>query len=203
MKILNKITVSLLVASSPIHADLSVDSIGLNAGSSQINTKQTNLVGSITLANEPDAQYIHGELYALIGGFFEDKSYKPSVHYLLSKNSEFTNHLFMAGINKYFLFEDYHLYAGLLVGQGILNWKYNPISGTNDNDKNLQSIVGALQVGAEYKVTEHFSLGVNAKYYLHDYQTVLEPSIGASADINHNSSSSISLGMRYSFNLDK
>jgi len=149
MKTINKITASLLVASSLLNADIGLDSIGFNLGSATFTTEQTNKLGSITLANEPETQYLHGEIYALIGGVFEDQSYKPSINYILSDNKEFTNHLFMVGINKYFSLEDYNLYAGLLVGNGMLNWKSNPIDGTKDNDTNVQSPVGAIQVGAE------------------------------------------------------
>jgi len=203
MKTINKITASLLVASSLLNADIGLDSIGFNLGSATFTTEQTNKLDSITLANEPETQYLHGEIYALIGGVFEDQSYKPSINYILSDNKEFTNHLFMVGINKYFSLEDYNLYAGLLVGNGMLNWKSNPIDGTKDNDTNVQSPVGAIQVGAEYQVSDKFSLGVNSKYYLHDYLTSLEPTSSATAKINHTSFYSIVIGLRYSFGSSK
>jgi len=199
MKIINKIIPSLIVASSLINADIAIDSVGANFGWANIYADQTNRTGSVALSNEPDEKYIQGEIYVLIGGVFDDKSWKPSINYIQSRNNEFTNQIFMAGINKYFFKENYNLYAGLFIGMGRLDWKYNPISSTSVDDRNVQSIVGALQAGVEYPITNSFSLGVNAKYYLHDYETVLAPSSSVSVEINQKYSSSITIGLRYLF----
>ena len=203
MKLINKIIYSLLVVSSFMYADIGIDSVGLNVGCANIYTEQTNKLGSITLANQPDEQYLHGEIYALIGGVFDDKSWKPSINYMLSDNDDFTNHMLMAGINKYFFQNNYNLYVGALVGTGMLNWKYDPLNDTKDNDTNVQSLVGAFQIGAEFPLTDSFSLGLNAKYYIHDYLTILEPTPSATSEISHNNSCSIAIGIRYSFGVDE
>ena len=197
MNIINKIIPSLLIASSLTYADLSIDSVGLNLGYAHIDAKQVNKSGTITLANDPDEQYLHGELYALIGGAFEDKSFKASINYMHSRNDEFVNNTIMMGVNRYFFLEDYSLYAGVLIGVGRLDWKYSPINGTKDNYRHVESLVGALQVGAEYQLTESLSLGFNAKYQVHDYSTALEPITGVEAEINHQKSSSIAIGVRF------
>jgi len=199
MKKIKYIIPSLVVLSSLVSADVSVDSLGAHLGYSNFKTTQTNMQGSITLAKQPDEGYLYGELYILLNGAFEDKSIKPTLNYMISKNSDFLNNTLMAGVNKYHYFESFDVYYGALLGYGFQNWDYNPINNTKDNKNKATSFVGAVQLGVEYPVTKKLFLDFNAKLYKHNYETRLEPSSGVKADINHPSSYSLAIGLRYAF----
>lgn len=199
MKRIKYIIPSLVVLSTLSYSDVAVDSVGAHIGYSNFKVSQTNIQGSIDLAKQPDEEYLYGELYMLLGGVFDDKSVKPTLNYMVSKNPDFLNNTLMAGINKYHYFENFDVYYGALFGYGVQKWEYDPINNTKDNDHIATSFVGALQLGAEYPLTKSLLLGVNAKFYKHDYETRLEPRAGDVADINHPSSYSIAVGLRYAF----
>ena len=137
--------------------------------------------------------------YPLNYGIFEDKTIKPTINAILAKNNEFTNALLMLGLNKYYEYEKHDFYFGLLVGEGAQTWEYNPLNGTKNNAYTAWSPVAAFQVGAEYMIQKNLALGLNAKYYLHNYTTNLAPSPSVSSEILHSRSTSVSIGLRYIF----
>ena len=138
-------------------------------------------------------------MVSYIGNLFDDKTIKPSINYIYPTNDDFTNHILMVGLNKYSTVENYNLYGGLLLSMGNLKWETNPVPSTLNTDYKTSSMVSAIQVGAEYKLTETLLLGVNTKYYMSDYSTTIEPTSSIKAEINHKSSYSVALGVRYSF----
>jgi len=197
---MKKILLSLLLASTLVNAEsIGIDSVGANLGLAGMPTDQVDKSGSLTLDRDPDELYFHGELYTLIGGVFSDTSYKPTLNVIANINSDFNNYMLLAGVNKYFEYETYDLYLGLLAGAGYQNWSYNPLHSTQTTDKSSSSPVGAIQAGAEYDLTNSLHLGVNTKLYAHQYTAVLEPTTSTSSEINHNFSYSLSVGLRYSF----
>lgn len=199
MKIINKLILSSLLATTLLPA-VEIDSVGVNLGISNIQTEQTDKIGSITLNFSPKENYTHGELYMLIDGFIEDKTLKASLNYINSTNSELKNNILMVGINKYYTYQEYNLYTGILLGAGHLEWKTNPIDNTTNTNLTTRSIVGALQVGAEYKLQKNIALGLNTKYYRSNYTTKLD--VGSNeSEITHKSSYSLSFGVRYSYSL--
>ena len=199
MRIINRLIASLLLASSLTYADVGIDSVGVNMGYKNMASTQNDKIGSIILPNQTDEDFFQAEAYVLLSKLIDDSSWKPSLNYAYATNDELSNQLFMVGINKYFYMDKYNLYAGLLVGTGWLDWKYQPISGTQENDSHSKSMVGAIQVGAEYPMADNFLLGVDAKYYRHNYLVALEPTNTASAELTHDQSFSIAIGIRYSF----
>ena len=199
MRLKSKIIASILLISSISQAsEIAIDSIGVNLGISNIKAKQTNKAGSLTLTNSPDESYTNSELYILVDGFTEDKSIKASLNYINSTNSEFKNNLLMIGINKYYKLNNYNLYAGVLVGMGHLEWKYNPLLNPTKENFTTASGVGAIQAGAEYKLTKNLNLGLNTKYYRSNYATSIELGDNYS-EIKHSSSYSLAFGVRYFF----
>ncbi len=107
--------------------------------------------------------------------------------------------MLLVGVNKYFEYDKYDLYLGLLAGAGMLTWSYNPLHHTLEESMTSDSLVVALQAGAEYDLTEKLHLGLNTKYYLHDYSALLQSTSSTSAEISHPHALSMSLGLRYSF----
>ncbi len=198
MKLNNKITLSFILASSLLNA-VSIDSVGVNVGCTEISYEKEKKQGTITYLNTPDESYLHGELYILLGDVFDSENYKPTINYKYASNSEMTNNLLLVGINRYFNYEKHDFYLGLLVGSGQLEWNYNPLNYSKSNDYTTLGLVGAVQAGAEYKVTSNLLLGVNTKYYMHNYSTRLVPKDNVEMEINHPTSCSLSVGLRYVF----
>ncbi len=196
----SRIIISLLLASTLVDAqNIHIDSIGVNLGLAGMPTKQVDKRGTLTLDRAPKALYLHGELYTLIGGVFENTKYKPTINVIFNTNSDFNNYLFLTGVNRYFEYEKHNLYLGLLAGTGIQSWSYNPLHKTQIQKYNADSLVGAVQAGAEYHLSSSLHLGINMKYYLHHYSAILDPTSTTSTEINHNHSYSVSVGLRYSF----
>ena len=197
MRLVNKIILSSLLATTILPA-IEIDSLGVNLGVSNISAKQSNKVGVINLNSSPKESYTHGELYMLIDGLTDDETIKASINYINSTNSDFKNNILMVGINKYYQIDKYNIYTGVLLGAGHLEWKTDPIPTTKTTDLTAGSVVGALQVGAEYQVQNNIALGLNTKYYLSNYTTKLN--VGTNkAEITHKSSYSLSVGVRYFF----
>ena len=196
----HKIIVSFLLASTLVNAQsIHIDSVGVNLGLASMPTNQVDKSGALILDKSPDEQYYHTEFYTLVGGVFNDTSYKPTINAIANTNNDFNNYVLLVGVNKYFEFEKYDLYLGLLAGAGSQNWNYNPLHSTQIQNKSSSSLVGAIQVGAEYDLSNKLHLGLNTKYYAHNYKAVLESTNKTSSEINHNYSYSLSIGLRYSF----
>lgn len=199
MDMIKKLIISLLLISPALVANENfIDSVGLNLGYSKIYSEQENKLGEITLDKKLDEDYLHAELFMTLG-LFNSKNYKATLNYMLSNNDEFTNNTLLVGLNRYFLYSNHDIYMGLLVGGGMQKWKQNPLNTTTKNDYKASSIVGALQVGIEYKLTQRFLFGLNAKYFMHDYVTEFEPYNHIKAEISNENSFSLSVGIRYRF----
>ena len=199
MKIVKIIIPSLLVASSLVYSDVKLDSMGVNFGCAEMNYKQTDNKGSVILARELDESFKHAELYTLLGGVFNDDSWKPTINYMHARNDDFRNNILAVGINKYITFGKFDIYGGLLGGMGRLKWENNPINNAKDIDYKATSFVAIAQVGAEYELSKKFLVGLHAKYYLNDYEADLQPTNTTQTTITHDNGCSLSLGLRIRF----
>jgi len=200
MKTINKITLSLVLISSLVNAgEIGIDSLGINVGKACIDAKQSDKIGSVVLNKSPEEKYTHFEAYTLLGGIVDDKSWKPSINVTYNTNDDFKNYLLMVGLNKHFEYDSFNLYAGALVGVGKLSWQYNPLNSTMIQNYKSYSPVGAIQVGAEYKITEKLLVGLNAKYYIHEYGTSLKATSDTLTEITHSYGNSVSIGLRFKF----
>ena len=205
MKTIHKLTLLALLTSSNLLAN-PIDSIGLNIGTAQSNYKQTNNQGSIILGNTPNESFTSYELYTTLkplSDICKEKNMKPYIGYTYSDNSDLKNQYLLLGLNKYYQHtvsnKELNLYAGLVVGYGELNWKYDPINSAKDKTKNASSLIGGIQLGIDYPIANNISLGVNTKYLVHNYKTNLNPSDSVSSTIEHKDTLSLSLGLSYKF----
>ena len=197
MKTINKIILASLLSTTLLPA-IEINSIGVNLGTSKMQADKTDIAGSIALNTSPEENYTHGEIYILVDGFTEDTNIKASLNYINNSNSDIKNNILMVGINKYYKIDDYNVYTGLLLGVAHLEWRTNPMNNTTSNNYTAESIVGALQLGVEYKLDNNIALGLNAKYYISDYTTNLN--IGTrEAEITSKNNHSLAFGIRYSF----
>jgi len=199
MKVINKIIPSLLVVSSLVYSDIGVDSIGINVGYEKMNNKQLDKRGSITLPTSLDESFTQVELYTLIGGVFDDDSWKPTINYIYATNDDFENDILAIGINKYMTFGEFDIYGGLLGGMGRLMWERNPINNAKDIDYKSSSFVAIAQAGAEYEITKQLLVGLHAKYYLNNYNADLQPTNTTQTTITHDNGYSLSVGLRFRF----
>jgi len=196
------IFMALLSSSSLLANNLSFSSVGLALGTSYNDYEKTNHQGSITLGNTPDKDFRTYELYATLNPVLAlSKKYnmKPYLSYTYSKNDDFKNQYLLLGMNKYYSHKVLDLYAGLVLGYGQLNWKYDPVNNAKNTNVDANSFISGLQLGLDYPLDTKFSFSVNTKYLLHNYKTKLDPFDGVSSSIEHTSTLSLSLGFKYSF----
>jgi len=191
MKYFTQSLIILLLASSALLA--SNNSIGINIGQSHSNYHQSNHTGSINLGNTPDETFNSYELY---GTLKQDIfGMKPYLSYTYSSNDDLKHQYILVGLNKYY----HYLYGGIVVGTGEMKWRYNPLNSSSDNDYITTSLLGGIQVGIEYKITNSIALNLNTKVLYHNYDTKLNPSTTATAEITHNTTTSFGMGLKYSF----
>jgi hypothetical protein len=203
MKTIHKITLLGLLSSSTLLAN-PIDSIGLNIGTQKSDYKQTNNQGVILLGNTPDESFNSYEIYTTLNPILDTcKTYnmKPYIGYTYSSNSELKHQYLLAGINKYYTPSNYkvELYAGVLVGYGQMDWKYDPLNSSSSKNVDANSFIAGIQLGANYPINEKYSIGLNTKYLMHNYETDLNPSAGVSSTIEHKDTISLSLGVKYLF----
>ncbi|MDD2699567.1 MAG: hypothetical protein PHF17_12335, partial [Arcobacteraceae bacterium] len=82
---------------------------------------------------------------------------------------------------------------------GELKWKYNPLNNSKSNDYTSTSLVGGIQAGIEYKLSNSLAFNLNTKALYHNYDAKLNPNNTATAVISHNTTTLIAVGMKYSF----
>lgn len=199
MKNINKLTlISMIATSTLVAADISIEAIGLNLGSSNSSYSQTNNQGSISLGNTPDKSFNSYELFTTIKNL-EIYNMKPYISYTYSSNDELKHQYLLAGLNKYYNHDKINLYAGALVGYGQLDWKYDPINNAKDKNVDANSFIAGIQLGFEYPLNTKLSLGFNSKYLIHNYETNLNPTNTISSTIEHKDTLSLSFGVNYSF----
>jgi hypothetical protein len=196
---MNNITKSLitlsLITSSLVASSL--DSIGINVGVANSNSHQTNHNGIITLGNEPDESFNSYEIYGTLKK--ELLHMKPYLSYTYSSNDELKHQYLLVGLTKYYKLTKASLYAGLLGGYGELRWKYNPLNNSKSNDYTSTSLLAGIQVGIEYPITNSLAFNLNTKALYHNYDAQLNPNNTATAELSHNTTKSIAVGMKYSF----
>ena len=192
------LTISLLTSSLMFASEVSIDSVGLNIGKANSDYSQRNSSGSITLGNNPDKTFNTFELFSTLTGL-EKYDMKPYISYTYSSNEELKHQYLLLGLNKYYKIKKVDFYAGILLGYGELKYKYNPLNNTKENDFNSSSIIGGIQAGIEYPFNNNLSLNINTKYLGHNYETILAPNSTTSAELKHHSTSSLSIGLKYSF----
>ena len=186
-----------LGTSSLIASDISLDSIGINVGVANSNFHQTNQNGTIILGNEPEETFSSYELYGTLKQ--ELLNMKPTLSYTYSSNDELKHQYLLVGLTKYYKLTKASLYAGLLGGYGELRWKYNPLNNSKSNDYTSTSLLGGIQAGIEYPITNSLAFNLNTKALYHNYDAQLNPNNIATAELSHNTTTSIAVGMKYSF----
>ncbi|MEA3354287.1 MAG: hypothetical protein U9Q33_10780 [Campylobacterota bacterium] len=180
-----------------------VDSIGLNLGKLYSDHSQKNHNGIITVTHHPYKNHTGAEIYLTLNGVFDEDDLKPYFSISHSNNDDMTHDCILAGVNKYYKHDHFDIYAGVLGGYGQLDWGYDPINGTKDNNYDANSFIIGLQGGVEYPIDDTLSLGVNAKYLLHDYETQLEPSNSFNATVTHDKTIFLGLGINMKFGEEK
>lgn len=198
MKYITKSLIALSLASSSILAsDISLDSIGINVGVAHSNFHQTNQHGTIILGNEPDETFNSYELY---GTLKQDiLNMKPTLSYTYSLNDDLKHQYLLVGLTKYYKLTKASLYAGLLGGYGEMKWRYNPLNNSKENDYTSSSLIGGIQAGIEYPITNSIALNLNTKALYHNYDAQLNPNNTATAELSHNTTTSFGMGLKYSF----
>jgi len=204
MRIFNKINSlilpSLLLSTLTVANDniydnsIGFDAVGANIGYAHMYYDQSG--SSVT--HQPSADFLNFEIYTHLKNVFEDRSIKPTINYVLNTNSDMSNDTFLVGVNKFHYFDKFDAYYGALIGYGGLKWKYDPLVSSISNDLSSTSIVGGLQGGLEFPMTNSLSFNLNSKYLLHDYvMQVSTPS--QSAKFTHNATFSLALGLKWTF----
>ena len=135
----------------------------------------------------------------MLNNVLKQKDVKPYMSYTHSNNGDIKNQYVLIGLNKYYSYKRTDLYAGLLLGYGELKWKYNPLNNSKDNDFTTTSLIGGLQLGLKYPITQHVSVNLNTKFLIHDYKTKFNPNNQAILEIIHDFSSHIGFGLVYKF----
>lgn len=198
MKYFTKSLIALSLASSSLLAsDISLDSIGINVAQSHSNFHQTNQNGTVTLGNEPDETFNSYEIYGILKK--ELFNMKPTLSYTYSSNTDLKHQYLLVGLTKYYKLTKASLYAGLLGGYGELKWKYNPLNNSKSNDYTSTSLVGGIQAGIEYKLSNSLAFNLNTKALYHDYDAKLNPNNTTTTTISHNATTLVGVGLKYSF----
>ncbi len=198
---ISKLFISSLLFVNIVFADnIKFESIGANIGYANM---PYDLEGDVNNVNEPKVDLINVELYSTIKNVFENKTLVPSVHYIFSGNDDLNTHALLFGLNKYFLFENFSLYTGVVAGYGTLLWKDDPLKYTTNNNLSSSSLTGGLQSGIELPITKQVSFNINLKYLLHDYTIELKPLPTYTSELTHPSTASISIGLKWFFEDDK
>lgn len=197
MKVKNKL-ILLSVFSSTLLADITIDSLGIGYSKAISDYKQENKVNSVDLGNKPDKNYDSFEIFSTYKNVFENNTLKPYLSYSYSLNDEFKHQYLLFGVNKYYKQNSFDIYAGLLGGFGQLKWDYNPVGARNVDSKASSFILG-LQAGVDFPLTNKWSLGVNTKYLIHDYETKIEPNNTSKALITHDDTITLGLNLSYKF----
>lgn len=194
--------ISLLATSSLVASDISINSLGINIGASSMNYSQKDHQGNITLGNEPDKSFNQVEVFTTLNPICDmskKKNMKPYLSYTYSSNTDLKHQYILAGINKYYTHSTITYYTGTLVGYGQLDWRYNPLNSSKDNNYDANSFIVGIQGGVEYPIQTNLSLNLNAKYLVHNYDTQLEPTNTVKSTISHDSTTSLSVGLVYRF----
>lgn len=201
MKLINKFLILNTLFPVLVFAEnISIDSIGLNIGSSKMDYSQTNNSGAVVLGNEPNKVFNTYEIHTTLNNLLDiDDDIKPYFSYTYSNNSELKHQYFLVGLNKSYKYNIFNLEGGVIAGYGELNWKYNPLNNTTDNDYNANSFIAGVQGSIKYPLDNKISLGLNAKYLLHSYDTQLKPNSATSATIHHDNTVVVSFGITYTF----
>lgn len=201
MKYLIKVVIISLVATTLLFSDdIKVDSIGVNVGVSGMHHSKQDKLGSLELSKTPDNIYVEYDIYALLGNIFEDKDSKVYVNYTFGDNSDLQKHMLLVGLHKELPLSDVNkYYIGVFIGYGMLDWQYNPLNNSKDNDAQSYSPIFGVNVGLDYPISQNYSVVLGSKVMLHEYETHLQPNTSVSSTISSNYSASLSFGLRYDF----
>ena len=170
--------------------------LGFSANLNSINVDKNDKTGSIILNNSLDDKGI--SYNAHLGRKFDN--------YILSMNYERTN-LDDVKIDSYYFSIDYEFrhkykpFIGLLLGKSDLTWKIDPLVNSQIKDKKLSSYMYGLRVGGIYLINKKWSLFSSIVYEKFDLKTKFI-SIPAKSEIVYKEKSSLSMGVRYFFNID-
>lgn len=176
---------------------LGINSLGVNLG---YGYTPYGLSGNINAIEKPKEDTLNIELYAVFDETFDDKTIKPTLSYIYNVNQDISMHTLLGGVNKYFLFDDYSLYTGGLLGIGSIDWKYKPVKNTFDNDLSAMSYVAGVQFGYETSLDNDLLFTINTKYLRHDYDMDINLTPLYKSTFTHKNTLSISFGLRWFFN---
>ena len=196
MKNIKKIVCITILTAPFLFGESTIDGIGFHLGKGYSNFIQTDKTGAILLEKQPKKNYDGGELYLQFKEL--DSHLKPSLSYTYTQNSDLKHHYILGGLSKYFTQEKTKIYGGILFGYGELDWRYNPLNNSKENDYKATSFIGGFQIGSEYPINEKLSFGINGKYLFHNYETNLEPTNTTHTIIEQDRSGFIGFGLKYS-----
>lgn len=198
-QILKTLTLSSILASGLLASEDSlIYSLGLNMGVSHTPYTQSNSNGSITLGNTPDEKLNSYEIYTVLNPLTDlckQKNMKPTISYTYSNNSDLKHQYILAGLNKYY----HNSYAGIVLGYGELEYRYNPLNSSKTNDYTATSPIIGLQTGYDYLLTKNLTLGFNSKALYHDYEATLNPNNTATSLLEHDYTINASVGIEWRF----
>ena len=169
--------------------------ITVSAGYSSSKVKQTDEVGTITLAKPIDTKgynlgvgvgYNYNERVFFTANY--QKKYFDDVH---------VDNLFLSVNYRFEKIEEFYPYGGVLAGYSQMSWTTDPISSLISDVSSGSYLVGAV-IGLTYPINERLTLDVNYQLHHTNHKTHLISS-PAKSTLVHSLSHNFNLGLRWSF----
>ena len=181
-----KLFILLVFITTSLLANVTINKVGFNVGLSNFHYKEYQNRGL-----SPSKNLISSELYTILDGLFDDKSYKLYAGCMYSYNNDLSNYSLLTGVNKYYQIDKFQPYIGAIVGYGSLKYKGSFVNA----DTTATSIIGGLQAGTGYPINNNLRVEIHSKLLLSGYQA----DISGAKVITHNFSTSVLLGLSYTF----
>jgi len=181
---------NLIVSTVLLAQDISIKSIGVNAGYSKMFYTSEKID-----IDKPKTSFYNLELYTIINHLFDNNHFRPTINYIYSKNDAIDSNSFFIGVNRYDNFKKFDFYTGILLGYSELKWEYS------SNEPTYSNIgpTGGFQVGMEFPFTKLLQFNVNTKYMLYQRTVDLQPEYDVK--FTHTGTLSLSFGIKYLFGL--
>lgn len=168
--------------------------IGAGVASNTLHISKKDQAGLVTLSHEPDS---HALSYSVQGGAKINTNYIAALSYEHIGLDDVTIRSLDLSLD--YMFDLFlHPSIGVSLGMGELEWSKDPLASSQLKDTKLSSFFYGLQAGIEYELDKHWSIYSNLQYKKFDFKTDLI-SISSKAQINHEDSKSIGIGVRYWF----
>lgn len=199
MKNIIKLTLMSLLTCSTLYSQITIEKLGVHIGHGTISYDKKDIDGIITM-NKPDTSYFPAlEIFGVINGGFDDATLKPFASYTYLGNDDFKQQYILAGLNKYYFYNNCTYYTGVYGGISSLKWKYDPLNSSKDTKPTSTAIAFGVQGGLEYPMADRLSFDLNIKAMWHGHHTDLEPSDGVKGEIDYLYSTFLGAGIVYSF----